>query len=133
MNVFDVPPRPADLPEWFHYFRMPDQNMHNFIYNNCGIYIAASTVEGFGLTVAEAMICGCDVACTNNGEFGVLAKQGKTVLLSPVFDVEALAANIIQLIEDNELRLRLAKNGNEFVKTFTWEESARKFIDLLEG
>lgn len=131
VNVFGVPPRPTELPPWFHYFQTPDRSTHNFIYNDSAIYVAASKAEGFALPPGEALICGCALVCTDIGGFGVLAKHEETALLSPVFDVEALAKNIIRLIEDNELRIRLAKNGNAHVKTFTWESSERKFLDVL--
>ena len=43
-------------------------------------------------------------------------------------DPEALAANVIRLLEDDELRIRLAKAGYERIQEFTWERST----DLLE-
>lgn len=133
VSVFGVFDAPENFPEYFTYHRSPAQNEHNEIYNNSAIYVAASSSEGFGLTVAESMICGCAVACTNNGGFSSMVKDGETGLLSPVFDYEALAKNIIRLITDNEFRIRLAKNGNENIKKFNWKTSVEKFVEVIES
>ena len=39
--------------------------------------------------------------------------------------------NIIKLIENNELRCRLADNGYEDIKDFTWEKSYNKLKKIL--
>ena len=44
-----------------------------------------------------------------------------------------MSLNIIKLIEDNELRIRIAKEGNNYVKQFTWDSAFSKFKDVLEG
>lgn len=132
ISVFGVFDEPENLPEYFTYHKSPSKKEHNLIYNNSAIYVAASSSEGFGLTVAEAMICGCSVACTDNGGFSSMVKDGRTGLLSPVFDYEALAKNIIRLITDNELRIRLAKSGSENIKKFNWESAVEKFMEIIE-
>lgn len=121
-----------DLPEWFSYYQSPDKETHNKIYNTASVFVAASESEGFGLTVGEAMICGCAVACTDNGGFSMMISNDRTGLLSPVYDCQRLAENIIKLIEDNELRIELAKNGSEFIRQFTWERAYGKFKQEIE-
>ena len=130
--MFGTPERP-DVPDWFTYFQRPDRETHNAIYNNASIFVAASESEGFGLTVGEAMICGCAVACTDNGGFSMMISNDRTGLLSPVYDHQKLAENIIKLIENNELRIELAKNGSEFIRQFTWERAYGKFRQEIEG
>lgn len=132
VNVFGVFKNPGSFPEYFTYFRSPDRELHNQIYNNSAVYVAASESEGFGLTVAESMICGCAVACTNNGGFASMVTDGETGLLSPVYDVNALAKNIIKLIENKDLRIKLAKAGNENIKKFNWETALEKFVNVIE-
>lgn len=132
VTMFGTPDKP-DLPEWFSYCQSPDKETHNEIYNAASIFVAASSKEGFGLTVGEAMICGCCVACTDNGGFAMMVSNGKTGFLSPVYDYQKLAENIIKLIENNELRIGLAKNGNEFIRQFTWERAFLLFKQNVEG
>lgn len=131
VTMFGTPEKP-DLPEWFSYYRCPDKENHNKVYNNASIFVAASSLEGFGLTVGEAMICGACAVCTDTSGFKMMIEDEKTGLLSPIFAVEKLAQNIIRLIEDNDLRIKLAENGNTFIKQFTWENAFALFKSVIE-
>ena len=126
VNIFGFPKRPNELPEWFHYYRSPNKEVHNYIYNDSTIFVAASRMEGMALPPAEAMICGCALICTDIPGFTQYAINNKTALLSEVYNVEQLATNICKLIEDNELRIKIAEEGNNFIHTFTWEKAYSK-------
>lgn len=132
VTMFGTPDRPQNLPEWYSYYKCPDRETHNKILNDTAVFVAASNLEGFGLTVGESMICGCAVACTDNGGFSCMAKNNETALTSPVYDTEALAKNIIKLIKNDELRIKIAGNGNKFIKTFTWGKAFNSFKSILE-
>lgn len=133
VTLFGVPQRPDFLPEWYHYFQTPDRVMLNSIYNNSAIFIGASWSEGWGLTVGEAMICSCAVACTDNDGYKEMAIHESTALLSPIKRPDALANNIVRLIEDNQLRLSLSQNGNRYIQEFTWERAYSRFKQLIEN
>ena len=130
--MFGTPEKPDNLPKWYTYYQCPDKKTHNEIYNNAAIFVAASKIEGLGLTVGESMICGCAVACTDNGGFSCMVINGETGLLSPVYDVDSLAHNIITLIKDDDLRISLAKAGNEYIQQFTWEKAFNMFCKVIE-
>ena len=83
------------------------------------------------MPIGEAMICGAAVACTDNKGYLEMAKDGETALVSPIKDSKALAENIIRLINDDELRHRIAANGNRFIQRFTWDESYAKLKSIL--
>lgn len=130
VKIFGVPEKP-DLPDWYEYYRMPDPILHNRINNEAAIFIGSSKTEGWGLTVGEAMICGQAVCCTDNDGYREMAVDNETALLSPVGDAEALANNILKMIKDEDLRIRIAKAGNEFIQRFRWEESFNKFKEAI--
>ena len=132
VNLFGVPPRPEHLPEWYDYYRQPDAETHNRIYNEAAIYLGTSQTEGWGLTVGEAMICGCAVVCTDNPGYREMAEDGVNALISPVRDAVGLANNIMRLIEDDELRLRLAHEGHRMIQHFRWEDSYAMFRRELQ-
>ena len=133
INVFSAEHCPKFLPDWFHYYRIPDQETYNRILNDSAIFIAPCWSEGFGLTVGEAMICGCAVVCTDNPGHQKMAIHGKTALLSPIKDPKALASNIIQLIENDSLRYQIANNGHQFIQNFTWNDSYLQFKQLVDA
>ena len=132
VNVFGVPPRPGNLPDWYSYYQRPNKEQHNYIYNTAAIFVAASKAEGMALPPAEAMQCGVALCCTDIPGFALYAKDKETALLSKVFDIEELAANILKLINDTKLRIQIAKKGNEFIKQFTWEKAANSFVRYIE-
>lgn len=132
VTAFGVSDKPMNLPEWITYVQRPNKERHNEIYNTAAIFVASSEQEGWGLTPSEAMICGAAIACTDIGGYKSFAEVGVNALMSPVRDPDALAKNICRLIEDDELRIRLAKKGNETIKEFTWENSFGKMKALME-
>ena len=131
-NIFGTPTAPTARPEWITYHRLPNKEELNNIYNEAAIFIGCSSVEGWGLPIGEAMICGAAVACTNNNGYLEMAKNEETALVSPIKDAQALANNIIRLIKDDELRHRIARNGNEFIKQFRWDSSYCKLKETLD-
>lgn len=132
VTMFGVPNKPANLPDWYSYYQTPNKETHNAIYNNAAIFIAASEKEGWALPPAESMQSGAALICTDIGGFSDYAIGGKTALISPVYDVQALANNIIKLIKDNDLRIKIAKAGNEFIQQFTLEAATSKMKTLVE-
>lgn len=132
VNIFGTTPRPEGLPEWYRYYQRPDRETHNRIYNEAAVFVAPSHSEGFGLTPCEAMMCGCAVACTDNGGYAVSCKAEETALVGPIRDPERLAENIVRLIEDDALRLRIARAGHENIRRFTWERAYGKLKNYLE-
>ena len=131
VNMFGTSPRPEQLPEWYHYYQTPDEETHNRLYNEASIFVGTSRMEGWGLTIGEAMICGCAVACTDNLGYLEMAIPDVTALVSPVRDVDALAVNILRLIENEQLRYQIAEAGNRNIRQFSLEDSYKKLKNLL--
>lgn len=133
VNVFGVPKRPENLPDWYNYTQKPSQEKLVDIYNSAAIFINASHTEGWGLTVGEAMLCGCAVACSNNDGHCEMAKNEETALLSDIKDWQQLADNVARLIKDDQFRQKIAENGNQFLQNFNVEDSFEKFKNILLG
>lgn len=131
VTLFGVFKNPGNLPEWINYVRLPDRAQHNQIYNTASIFLAPSVEEGWGLTVGEAMICGAAVVCTDAECFSEMVQNEITGLVAPVKNSEAIAACVIRLIGDKELRVSLAKRGKEHISKFTWENSYLKFKNYI--
>jgi len=98
------------------------------IYNSCDIFLFPSHYEGFGLPPMEAMACRLPVVTTNVGAIPDYTIPGETALVSPPGSPELLAENLIRLIEDEELRRRIAEAGYDYTKKFTWDRAT----DMLE-
>ena len=116
--------RPADLPEWVEHHPRPTDAELVRLYNLTRIFLVPSHYEGWGLPGSEAMACGAALVSTDNGGVRAYAENGKTAVLTPIDNPEALASAVCALLEDAALRMRLAKAGCEQVAQFTWERAA---------
>jgi glycosyltransferase involved in cell wall biosynthesis len=76
------------------------------------VYVSTSLSDGgLAASTAEAMACGTPVVITDSGENDLWVQDGSNGLLVPVRQPEALAAGIIKLLRDEELRNRMAYEG----------------------
>jgi glycosyltransferase involved in cell wall biosynthesis len=80
--------------------------------------LMCSQSEAFGRVTVEAMRAGLPVCGTDSGGTPEIIEPGVAGLLSPPGDAEALAANLMKLEADEELRLRLARNAQESSQRF---------------
>lgn len=120
--------KPRCIPDWIEYHeRLSDAELRK-LYNASLIFVVPSHYEGWGLPGAEAMSCGAALASTDNGGVRAYAQDGCNALLSPPRTPEALSHNILRLLNDSDLRLRLAEKGNKDIRQFT----VQKAINLLE-
>ena len=71
-------------------------------YQRISIYVFASRVEGFGLTMLEAMAAGDAVVATRAGAAEMIISDGADGVLAPVDDVEALVAALEPLMREPE-------------------------------
>ena len=93
-------------------------------------FVFPSLFEGFGLPVLEAQTTGVPVMCANNSALPEIA--GDTALLVDPHDVDAIAAAMLRLSQDEALRQQLIAKGHENVKRFSWEKAARETLAVLE-
>jgi glycosyltransferase involved in cell wall biosynthesis len=77
------------------------------------------------------MMCGCALIATDVGGHREFAIDGETALLTPVGDINNMAANVIRAISNDQLRFDLAADSKRNLERFNWESSAVKFIGAL--
>jgi glycosyltransferase involved in cell wall biosynthesis len=98
------------------------------LYAAADLLVMPSTAEGFGLPVLEAMACGTPVVCSNAASLPEVA--GDAALYFDPASQEELAERIELLLQSGDLRALLRDRGLQRAKRFTWQESARKHLDL---
>lgn len=79
--------------------------------------------EGFGLPMLEAMAAGTPVVASAEAVPSVLV-QG--TLTFPAGDARALAARLVETLEDEGLRGRLVNEGLMLAERLTWDRCARE-------
>lgn len=120
-----------DVPDDVEFIENPSQEEIRKLYCEADIYIYPSIVEGWGLTVIEAMAAKCAVVGTETGCLLDIGKNYENVLLSKPGDVEGMVENIEKLINDRALLERISLAGNNSIQELSWEKAVGKFIEIL--
>ncbi len=84
--------------------------------------VAPSLRETFGLTLLEAMACGCPVITSDRT--GCAEVVGEAAVLVNPYSVEEIARAMQRVIEDGALRERLREQGLIRAGAFSWTRSA---------
>jgi glycosyltransferase involved in cell wall biosynthesis len=79
----------------------------------CDVLLLPSEQESFGLAALEAMACEVPVIATNVGGIPEVVTDGATGYLSPLGDVEKMAADAARLVADEPLRRGMAVAARE--------------------
>jgi glycosyltransferase involved in cell wall biosynthesis len=86
--------------------------------------------EGFGFPVIEAMRCEVPVLCSNTSSLPELG--GDAALLVDPLDIDAIAAGIERLVNDNDLRQTMIDKGRAHITKFSWQRAAEQTLSVLE-
>jgi len=107
---------------------VPDADLPS-LFGGARLFVFPSLYEGFGLPVLEAQTYGVPVMTANNSSLPEIA--GDAALLVDPTDVDAIAAAMLRLSQDEPLRQRLITAGYANVKRFSWEKAARETLAVL--
>jgi glycosyltransferase involved in cell wall biosynthesis len=81
------------------------------------VFVISSLYEGLGRALSEAMASGRAVVATAVNGVVDLVEPGATGLLTPPGDPEALARNVIWLLENPDAARRMGEAGRERART----------------
>ncbi|OQA91400.1 MAG: D-inositol 3-phosphate glycosyltransferase [Elusimicrobia bacterium ADurb.Bin231] len=100
------------------------------LYNLAKIFVHPELYIGYSLQVHEAMACECPVIASNNSCFPELI--GDAGILVDPCKYEDIAAAVVRLMDDENLRSGLIEKGKLRIKDFTWESTAVKMKEIYE-
>lgn len=115
-------------------FKPVEQTELRRIYNQSAVVVLNSFQEGFGLALSEAMLCGAAVIGTASGGITDIIEHEKTGLLVEVENPPALAKALARLLDDHNLRARLAGQGHRFAsETYSSKALAGRYAQLVKN
>jgi len=103
-----------------------------YLYKESLIFIHPSVCESFGLTVAEAMFCGCAVITGSTGIAANLVHNKEAIILEQP-NADNLFTSLQQLINDRDLIDKLALNGKLRAEELRWVHFQEKLKIFLKA
>jgi glycosyltransferase involved in cell wall biosynthesis len=101
-----------------------DNDLRNALYSAADLYLAPALYEGFGITLLEAMRCGCPVLASLNGAHEEVADQAAEFAAD--FQVATWTQSIARLLGPDFGKLgELRARGFPREKQFRWDQTAR--------
>jgi glycosyltransferase involved in cell wall biosynthesis len=92
-------------------------------YRRADVFVNPSLSDAFPMTVPEAMATGLPVVATRVGGVSEIVGHEKTGLLVEPGDAGGLAAAILRLLADHDLRRMMGKAARERInELFSWEQ-----------
>lgn len=86
--------------------------------------------ESFGIVLIEAMASCVPVVASDIDGYNSVLTHEKEGLLVPPRNPDRLAEALVRLLKDRSLRQRYADAGKVTARTYSWENIARKLMDV---
>lgn len=98
-------------------------------YQMADVYVMPSVSEPFGITPLESLRNNVPVVISNQSGVSEVIKNALKV---DFWDIDEIANKVVSILRFNELKEEMKSHGSREVERFSWDESARKCIDVYE-
>lgn len=102
-------------------------------YASCDLFIFPSTTDTFGNVVLEAQACGLPVIVTDCGGPQENLLPGKTGVVVPSDDADALGAAIANLLRDPDARASMAEEARHYMEERSFEKAFERTWQIYAG
>lgn len=110
-----------------------DESALSFLYSAADVFVVPSLQDNLPNTAVEALACGVPTIGSNVGGIPEIVRDGKTGILVPPGDSQALGQAIITLLGDLKLRALMARESRLVaLEEYSFKIQARRYSDLYE-
>ena len=102
-------------------------------YAEAKVFVLHSREESQGIVFAEAMATGLPVVATKIGGIPYVVADGKSGLLCPYADVDAMTEMVAKLLSDESLWQRYSAAAKEIAKNYSWTDIANRIVQLYKS
>lgn len=124
-------PQRQNIAEWVKWPGWIENKDLPAFYQLADGLLLPSLYESVGMPIMEAMSCGCPVLTSDR--FGTKEIAGDAALLVDPESVDAIAAGIDRLLNDQELRAAKIAAGEARARQFTWTHTGSELLRVLES
>jgi glycosyltransferase involved in cell wall biosynthesis len=119
----------SSVPEGIELLGYVDDDELNRLYRGASAFAYPSLYEGFGLPPLEAMARGVPVIVSDIPVFREVV--GDAALLVDPLDPAEIAAGILEVVTDSQLRARLAAASKAAVARYSWDAAATALMNVV--
>ncbi|MGG1877320.1 glycosyltransferase family 4 protein [Paenibacillus cisolokensis] len=112
-------------------FVNPPQEKIADLYKHASLFVSASEFESFSLPVLEAMAVGCPVISAKNTGVMEYGTDNVNIVFSEIGNEDDLVLKILYLLENDELRDTIVKNGLETAQKYKWSNTITQLSEYL--
>jgi glycosyltransferase involved in cell wall biosynthesis len=109
---------------------IPYRSLHH-LYRACHIYVTPAYAESFAHPLIEAMSSGLPVVASDLPVHREIC--GDAAIYFSRFSSDALAERVLEIQQSAELSEKLARNGLQRARDFSWSEHVERLIALAQG
>src|SRR6266571_613901 len=88
------------------------------------VFCCPSYYESWGMVIAEAMAAGLPVVGYDLPAYRTVF--GDSIVRVPIGDTTRFALKIVELLKDSERRKKLAQQGSDFIRRYSWENLVQR-------
>jgi len=112
--------------------RIPFDHMPG-VYDAHDIYLTATDIDNMPSSITECFAAGLPVVTTKAGGLPYIVKHEETGLMVERDDHEALAANAIRLLEDQEFAATIARRAREECARYAWPQIKGQWLGVYRA
>lgn len=103
----------------------------NNLYKNATAFILPSLYEGFGIPLLEAMAHECPVISSFSSSLPEVG--GEACLYFDPKNSDDLVEKMTSITTNKELRMNIIKTGKKRIEAFSWEETGKNTLQILQS
>jgi glycosyltransferase involved in cell wall biosynthesis len=122
----------VDIPA-LHLGYMSSDRLKAIAYSAADLFVFPTRADNLPLVLQESMACGTPMVSFKVGGVPDLVRPGITGYLAEAENPQDLCRGIVELLEDEALRVSMGKNCREIaVQEYPLELQARRYVDLYQ-
>ena len=102
-------------------------------YAHSSVYACPTTKASFGITLLESMACETPVVCSDILGFCDVVVHGREALMHSCGDRDALADQLVQVLDDQGLAIQLGTTGRQNSLEYSWARVTSRVLDVYQN